>query len=137
MFIPDPGIKRFRIRIRIKEFKYFLSKKLCPSSRNYDPGCSSRIRIPDQDLDFLPVPRIQGSKRQRIPDIGSGSETLQIGFFLFLFCYLFMFCESYLVFENDLSLSLLPGEESPVGWLTNIQTFLKQGRAVNLSAQTL
>jgi hypothetical protein len=38
----------------------------------FDPGCSSRIRI----LIFYPS-RIQGSKRHRIPDPGSGSATLE------------------------------------------------------------
>jgi hypothetical protein len=61
--IPYPGSKKFRIRIRIKEFNYFLRKKLFPSFRKYDPGCSSRIRIQT----FYPS-RIQESKRHRIPD---------------------------------------------------------------------
>ncbi len=43
--------------------KWFLS------SRKYDPGCSSRIRIPD----FLPIPD-PGVKKA--PDPGSGSATL-------------------------------------------------------------
>jgi hypothetical protein len=43
------GLKDSRIRIRIKEFKYIKQKE---RSRNYDPGCSSRIRI----LIFLPIP---------------------------------------------------------------------------------
>ncbi len=64
-FIPDPGSKRYRIRIRIKEFKYFKPKKLFLSSRKYDSGCSSRIRI-------FPHPgsriRIQGSKKHRLSD---------------------------------------------------------------------
>ncbi len=38
------GQKDSRIRIHIKEFKYF-NPKNCLSSRKYDPGCSSRIRI--------------------------------------------------------------------------------------------
>jgi hypothetical protein len=67
MFIPDPGsdffhpgsrIRIFPSRIRIKEFKYFNPKKGFLSSRKYDPGCSSRIRI----LTFYP---------SRIPDPGS------------------------------------------------------------------
>jgi len=40
-----------------------LTQKLFLSSRKYDPGCSSRIRI----LIFYPS-RIQGPKRHRIPD---------------------------------------------------------------------
>ncbi len=46
--IPDPGSGT--------AFKYFEPKKLFLSSRNYDPGYSSRNRIPDPDLDFLPIP---------------------------------------------------------------------------------
>ncbi len=61
LFIPDPN--NFISRIRIKIFKYFSPKKLFPSSRKYDPGCSSRIQI----LIFYPS-RILGSKRHRIPD---------------------------------------------------------------------
>jgi len=57
MFIPDPGSEFFpsRIpdpnffypgsRIRIKEFKYFNPKNWFLSSRKYDPGCSSWIKI--------------------------------------------------------------------------------------------
>ncbi len=52
--IPGQKDPRIRIRIRIKEFKYF-NPKLFLSSRKYDPGCSSRIRITDPDFDFLPV----------------------------------------------------------------------------------
>ncbi len=63
-FIPDPGSEFFpsRIpgpiffhpgsRISIKEFTYFNPKKWFISSRKYDPGCSSRIRI----LTFYPSP---------------------------------------------------------------------------------
>ncbi len=58
--VADP---RCLSRIRIKEFKYFNPKKLDLSSRKYDSGCSSRIRI----LSFYPF-RIRGSKRHRIPD---------------------------------------------------------------------
>jgi hypothetical protein len=50
-----------RIRIRIKEFMYFLPKNLFLSSQKYDQGCSSRIRISDTDLGFYPS-RIQGHK---------------------------------------------------------------------------
>ncbi len=72
MFIPDPtffhpGSELSPSRIRIKEFKYFnpkKPKKWFLSSRKYDPGCSSRIRM----LTFYPS-RIQGSKRHRIPDL--------------------------------------------------------------------
>jgi hypothetical protein len=53
-------------RIRIKDISTcILTQKIVLSSRKYDPGCSSRIRI----LIFYPS-RIQGSKttRSRIPD---------------------------------------------------------------------
>jgi hypothetical protein len=80
MFIPDPGSDFFPSRIRtvsipdpgsrifIKEVKYFNPKKAKNwflSSKKYDPGCSSRIRM----LTFShPGSRIQGSKRHPIPD---------------------------------------------------------------------
>jgi hypothetical protein len=61
--IPDPnffypGYEFFHpgSRVGIKEFEYFSPKKWFLSSRKYDPGCSSRIRI----LIFGPS-RIQGS----------------------------------------------------------------------------
>jgi hypothetical protein len=38
---------RSRIRIRIKEFKYFQPNKLFLSSRKYNPRCSSQIPDPD------------------------------------------------------------------------------------------
>ncbi len=77
--IPDPNFFNLGPRICIKEFNYFNPKKCFLNSRKYDPGCSSRIQIPDPDTDFLPIPdpgsrgkkgrhRIQGSKRHRIPD---------------------------------------------------------------------
>jgi hypothetical protein len=47
-FIPDPASKRFRIHI--KEFKYFLLKKLFLGSRKYDRD----VRIPI--LIFSPIP---------------------------------------------------------------------------------
>ncbi len=59
------GKKDSRIRIRIKEFKYFNPKKLLLSSRKYDPGCSSRIRI----LIFYP-PRIPDPGVKKAPDPG-------------------------------------------------------------------
>jgi hypothetical protein len=68
MFIPDPESDFFPSRILIKEFKYFIPKKAKKwflSSKKYDPGCSSRIRM----LTFShPGSRIQGSKRHPIPD---------------------------------------------------------------------
>ncbi len=61
MFIPDPGSEFFPSLIRIfhprsgihfKEFKYFNQNKIVSKLSEYDPGCSSRIRI----LIFLPIP---------------------------------------------------------------------------------
>jgi hypothetical protein len=63
--IQDKKDSESRIRIRIKEFKYFEPKNLFLSSRKYDPGCSSRIRI----LIFLPIPD-PGSRGQK----GTGSQ---------------------------------------------------------------
>jgi hypothetical protein len=81
MFIADPGTEFFhpesRIRdpnffhpgswIRLKELKYFNPKKWFLSTQKYDPGFSSRIRIPDPD--FLPIPN-PGSRGQK----GTGSR---------------------------------------------------------------
>ncbi len=61
--IPDPGLKRSRIRI--KEFKNFQHEKLFLSSRKNDLGCSSRI--PDPGLIFF----------HPTPNPGSGSATLK------------------------------------------------------------
>ncbi len=78
--ILDPNFFHPGSRIRIKEFKYFYPKKCFLTSRKYDPGCSSRIRIltfypsriPDPGVKKAPDPRsrcgIQGSKTHRIPD---------------------------------------------------------------------
>jgi hypothetical protein len=46
MFIPDPNI--FHPGSVLKNLS-ILNQKLFLSSRKYDPGCSSRIRIPDPD----------------------------------------------------------------------------------------
>jgi hypothetical protein len=75
--IPDPGFDFFYpgFRIHIKEFKYFNPKNCFLSLQKYDPGCSSRIRIPDPDPDFLPIPD-PGVKKT--PNPGSGSATLII-----------------------------------------------------------
>ncbi len=58
-------------RIRIKEFRYFNPKNLFLSSRKYDLGCSSRIRI----LCFYPY-RIPDAGVKKASDPGSGSATL-------------------------------------------------------------
>jgi hypothetical protein len=49
-----------------------LTQKMVLNSPNYDPGCSSRIRIPDPD--FLPIPD-PGAKKAADP--GSASATLK------------------------------------------------------------
>ncbi len=56
-WIPDPKFEFFHpgSRIHIKEFKYFNKKKWFLSSQKYDTGFPSRIRIPDLDLDYLPI----------------------------------------------------------------------------------
>jgi hypothetical protein len=66
MLIPDPNFSHPGSRIqdqkdsliRIKEYKYFLTKKNCSKAlgKKYDLGCSSQIRIPDPYLDFLSIP---------------------------------------------------------------------------------
>jgi hypothetical protein len=70
--ITDPGSKRSRIRIRIKEFKYFLSQKIVSKlsgiwSGIVHPG-SGFFPIPDRD------PGVQKStgSRIRIRNIGLG-----------------------------------------------------------------
>ncbi len=47
---PDPGSASASKNLII------LTQKLFHRSRKYNPGCSSRIRIPDPDFDFLPIP---------------------------------------------------------------------------------
>jgi hypothetical protein len=78
MFIPDPGSDFYPSRIRTVSIPDFGSssknlniltpkkaKKWFLSSKKYDPGCSSRIRV----LTFSHAgSRIQGSKRHPIPD---------------------------------------------------------------------
>ncbi len=70
--IPDPGSKRFPdpgYASASKNLSTFSPKKLFLSSRKYDPGCPSQIRIPDTDLEFLPIPDPGIKKRhRRIPD---------------------------------------------------------------------
>jgi hypothetical protein len=81
MFFPDPtifypGSELSPSRIPDKEFKYFnpeKAKKWFLSSKKYDRGCSSRIRMLTISH---PGSRIQGSKRHPMPDPGSRSATL-------------------------------------------------------------
>jgi hypothetical protein len=62
-----PGSEFFPSRIRFKEFKYFRPKKWFPSSRKYDPGCSSQILI------FCPS-RIPDPGVKKAPDSGSATQ---------------------------------------------------------------
>ncbi len=63
------GQKDSRIRIRMKEFKYFNPKIVSKLSEIW-----SGMFIPDPDLDFLPIPD-PGVKKA--PDPGFGFATLQ------------------------------------------------------------
>ncbi len=64
--ILDPNFFHPGSRIHIKEFKYFNPKNYFSSSRKYDPGCLSRIRV----LIFYPsrIPDPGVKKRHQIPD---------------------------------------------------------------------
>ncbi len=68
-----PGSEFFPPRIRIKQFQYFDPKQWFLSSRKYDPGCLSRIRISDPD--FYPS-RIPDPGVKKAPD--PGSATLKV-----------------------------------------------------------
>ncbi len=61
LFIPDSGSKRFPAFRTASKNLSILTQKI----RKYEPKCSSQSRIPDPDLDFLPI-----------PNRGSGSATL-------------------------------------------------------------
>ncbi len=60
--IPDPIS-----RMHIKEFNYFNQKRFL-SSRKYDPGFPSRIRITDLDPDYLPI--LDTNPGSQIPNPG-------------------------------------------------------------------
>ncbi len=83
-FFFHPGSESFSSRIRIKEFKCFNPNKLFLSSRKYDSGCSSRIRI----LIFYPS-QIPDPGVEKAPDPESGSATLiylyHISWYIFVF----------------------------------------------------
>ncbi len=60
-WIPDPGSKFFPSRIldpgsASKNLSILTKKKWFLSSQKYDPDFPPRIRIPDLDPDFLPIP---------------------------------------------------------------------------------
>jgi hypothetical protein len=98
--IPDPNffhpgyeffpsrIRIFPSRIRIQKFKYFYPRKWFLSSRKYDPGCSSRIRI----LTFCPSldPGSRGQKdtgsRIRIRNTAVHLIFLRLAYVPYLLC---------------------------------------------------
>ncbi len=111
--IPDPGSASKNLSI--------LTQKLFLSSKKYDPGCSSRIRI----LIFYPS-RIPDPGVKKAPDPGSGSATLSVTLsffplspcfslhFLFPFdshsfcpCYLFLFSHLFFPFFTHSVISTL------------------------------
>jgi hypothetical protein len=90
-WIPDPGSEFFPSRIldpgcALKKLSILTKKTGFSALRNmirvFDPGSGSRIWILTFYLSQIPIldPRsqIQGSKRPRIPDPGSGFATLEI-----------------------------------------------------------
>jgi hypothetical protein len=66
-YFPDP---RSRIRIRIKEFKYFLPTKIVSKL----PALRSGMFIPDPNLDFYPS-QIPDQGVKKAPDAGSQIRT--------------------------------------------------------------
>jgi hypothetical protein len=66
-FIPDPGPMVKKIPDPGSASKTFFL-----SSQKYDSGCSSRIRIPDPDLDLLPIRDPESPCGQK----GTGSRIL-------------------------------------------------------------
>jgi hypothetical protein len=74
--IPDPGSKKIPDPGSGSASRdlSFLTQKIFLSSQKCDLGCSSRIRIPDPNLDFIPI-----------PDPVSGSTTLMSIFPIFLY----------------------------------------------------
>ncbi len=85
MSILDPGSG-----IHIKDFKYLNQKNGFSALRNmilvFHPGSGSWFRILTFYISWIliqdPRSQIQGSKRHRIPDPGSGFTTLEILGFL-------------------------------------------------------
>jgi hypothetical protein len=75
MFIPDPNffhpgsrVKKIPGSVSASSNLSILTKKLFLSSRKYDPKYSSRIGIPDPDLDFLPIPDPGSRGQKKAPD---------------------------------------------------------------------
>ncbi len=124
--IPDPIFFYSGSRIRIKEFKYFKPKMISKLYEiQYDPGCSSRIRIPDPG--FLPHPRSQipdpGVKKA--PDPGSWIRIRNTNFKIEIVTTLNTPCFTNLALNNTSVTTLYNrrGKECrlstcPVGWAT-------------------
>jgi hypothetical protein len=74
--ITDPGSKFFHPGSASKNFKYYSPKKWFLSSRIFDPGCSSRIRILTFYPSWMPDPGVK-----KAPNLVSGSATLRIRMF--------------------------------------------------------
>ncbi len=70
MFIPTHGSKFFPSRIRIEKFRYFNPKNWFPNFFLNMTVVSSQIRIPNPDLDFLPIPD-PGVKKPSVPASGT------------------------------------------------------------------
>ncbi len=78
-----PGQKDSRIRIRIKELKYFNTKEFLSSRKWYDPGWYDLdflpFRIPDPGVKKAPDPESRGQKstgsRIRISNTANKTET--------------------------------------------------------------
>jgi hypothetical protein len=74
MFVPDSGSEFFHPGSRVKNIP---DPVFGSESKNFsDPGCSSRIRIPGPNLDFLPITDPGSRGVRKAPDPGSGSATL-------------------------------------------------------------
>ncbi len=105
--IPDPNFFHPGSRIQgkkdsgsgstSKNLSVFNSKnRYFASSRKYDPGCLSRIRIADPDLDFSPIP--DPGSRPSYP--GSGSATLWQRFYLWFSSWIGSFRTTHLVWRH-------------------------------------
>jgi hypothetical protein len=73
--IPDPGSTSKNLSILTQIFVFL-------SSRKYDPGCSSRSRIPDPDPDFysswIPDPGVKKGTGSRIRIRNTGLAVIQL-----------------------------------------------------------
>ncbi len=74
--IPDPNFSHPGFATNSLRFH---NQKMFSSSRNYDPGCSSRIRILIFYLSWIPDPGVE-----KAPDPGYGSSKLVFYYFCFM-----------------------------------------------------